>query len=755
MTVLVRYLVPTLLCGMAAQPAWGRDFTETADSAVVEGIVYDAVTSHPLPGALVRVVGLARQDVTHENGEFHLLNLPAGRHTLLFERPGYRRETRVVEVERRQTVELQVEMRPSVIALPGIMVTGAARAGLGDQAVRPANVVAGQELARKLDVTIASTLQHEPGLAVTSIGPATGRPVIRGLGGDRVLVLEDGTRTGDLSAGSPDHALTVDPVNVQRIEVVRGPAALLYGSNAIGGVINVIREEVPATLPERASGILSAQGQSVNAGGTAGGSVQLAAGSRVAIRADGSYRTAGDLRTPEGTLANTGLRTYSLSAGASRVGPRGHIGASYRYYDNVYGIPGGFVGSHPEGVDVEVRRHSVLAQAHIGRPVGPFSGIELDGRYTNYYHRELEAADIVGTEFGMLTASADLLARHERWGPFSSGAAGGRVGWQDYAAGGGTETPPSRAWTAAVFLLEELDVGRARIQGGVRLDWSRIVPGDTTTELDIGVVRTRTFGSFSASLGALYALTPYLSAGASIGRAFRTPDTGELFSQGPHLAAYSFEVGNPDLSAETGLGLDAFLRLHGDRYRGELAVFRNAIDNYIYYRETGGTDAVSGLPIYQAASADAVLEGFEVSGSIEPVRNLGLTAVASYVRGTETGDARPLPTIPPLHGLITARYERPGYFVGGTWRAVAAQDRVATHDFEPRTPGHHLFDAEAGIRWVALGRVQSLTMRLENLADRAAYDHLSRIRRRDAGSDTERRAAGAGRGASLTYRMVF
>jgi hypothetical protein len=144
-----------------------------------------------------------------------------------------------------------------------------------------------------------------------------------------------------------------------------------------------------------------------------------------------------------------------------------------------------------------------------------------------------------------------------------------------------------------------------------------------------------------------------------------------------------------------------------------------------------------------------------VSGSVEPLRNLGLTAVASYVRGTETGDARPLPMIPPLHGLFTARYERPGYFVGGTWRAVAAQNRVAAHDFEPRTPGHHLFDAEAGIRWVALGRVQSLTLRLDNLSDRAAYDHLSRIRRRDADSDTERRAAGAGRGASLTYRMVF
>src|SRR5690606_17934777 len=122
---------------------------------------------------------------------------------------------------------------------------------LGDQTVRPANVLSGQELTRRLDVTLASTLESEPGLAVTSVGPATSRPVIRGLGGDRVLVLEDGARVGDLSSSSSDHALSADPLNAQRIEVVRGPAALLYGSNAIGGVINLIREEIPTSVPEQ------------------------------------------------------------------------------------------------------------------------------------------------------------------------------------------------------------------------------------------------------------------------------------------------------------------------------------------------------------------------------------------------------------------------------------------------------------------------------------------------------------------------
>ncbi|CAN5692525.1 TonB-dependent receptor [soil metagenome] len=720
----------------------------SADSAVIEGVVIDAASGAPLPGTHVRVVGLGRGDLTHEGGEFHLLNLPAGRHTVLFERIGYRQEVRVVELTRRQVVQLRVELRASAIALPGIVVTGTSQAQLGDQAVRPTNVVAGQDLARKLDATIASTLQNEPGLAVTSVGPATARPIVRGLGGDRVLVLEDGARIGDLSSTSSDHALSVDPLNAQRVEVVRGPNALLYGSNAIGGVINVIREEVPVSLPDRPTGMLSVQGQSMNSGLAAGGTVHVGLGS-LALRSEGSYRGAGDLNTPDGVLDNTDLRTWSLSAGAARVGGGGHYGVAYRYYDNAYGIPGGFVGSHPQGVDIEMRRHSVHGQAHMRR-VGPFQSVDVDAKYTNYYHRELEAADIIGTEFGLLTAALEAIARHGVAGPFSSGALGTRFSWQDFVAGGSTDTPPSVEWTAAMFLLEELDAGSLRLQGGARIGWHSIEPLNTETELDIGEVRTRTFASVSGSLGALYSLTPGAAVGVSLARAYRTPDTNELFSQGPHLAAFSFEVGNPDLDAEVGLGVDAFVRVNRDRLNGELAAFRNALTNYIYYRDTGQVSR-TGLPIYQATSADAVLVGFEASASAEPLRHVVLNGVVSHVHGTLTTNDQPLPMMPPLRAQLTARYETPSYSAGGTWRTAAAQQRVATEEFETPTVGYDVIDLDAGYRWVGFGRVHSLTLRLDNLTDARVYDHLSRIRDRESG----RRAPGAGRGVSLVYRVVF
>lgn len=737
-----------LMCGAADVRAADRYTTESADSSAIEGIVRDAATGRALQGALVRVVGSARQDVTHEGGEFHLRNLPAGRYTVLFERLGYRREVREVTITGLETVQLDVAMTSSAIELPGIVVTGTTRASLGDQTVRPANVVSGQELTRRLDVTLAGTLENEPGLAVASVGPATGRPVIRGLGGDRVLVLEDGARVGDLSSSSSDHALSVDPLNAQRIEVVRGPAALLYGSNAIGGVINLIRDEIPTSLPEQLRGMLSLQAQSGSRGVAAGAAAETGWGG-IALRGEGSFRGAGDVDTPRGRLDNTELRTYSLSAGISRIARQGHYGVAYRYYDNSYGIPGGFVGSHPEGVDVEMRRHAVHGAARLHRPFGPFTALEVDGKFTNYYHRELESPDIVGTEFGLLTGAGELTARHDALGPFESGAMGVRVGWNDFAAGGSSSTTPTTEWSAAAFLLEEIGLGALRLQGGARFDWHRVEPlevGDS----DIGAIRPRTFGSLSGSLGALYTPHPGVGLGASIARAYRTPDTGELFSEGPHLAAYSFEIGNPDLEPEVGVGVDVFLRVNRDRIHAELAGFHNALDNYIYYRDTGEQTS-SGLPIYQATGTDAVLVGFELSGGAEIMPHFVLNASLSYVHGTISETDEPLPMIPPLRSQIAVRYDRPTFFSGAAWRAAAEQNRIAEQEFETATRGYNVIDADAGVRWTGFGRVQSVSIRVDNLTHELVYDHLSRIRDRD----TNERVPGPGRSASMIYRVVF
>jgi iron complex outermembrane recepter protein len=714
------------------------------DSVSIEGVVVDARTGVPLPGTLVRIVALGRQDLTHQDGDFHLLNLPPGRHTLVFERIGYARAVREVTAAPGEAIHLVVELRPSAIELPGLIVTGTVGARLGDESVRPTTVVAGQELLRRMDLTLAATLRHEPGMASTSMGPATGRPVIRGLGGDRVLVLEDGMRVGDLSAAGADHAVAVDPLNARRIEVVRGPAALLYGSNAIGGVINIIRDDVPASLPDRFTGTTTLQAQSVNRGVAAGASGELPVQSW-ALRGELLVRDAGDLNTPAGPLGNTALRSRDASLGASLVETWGHIGAAYRYYDNSYGVPGGFIGAHPHGVDVEMRRHAVHAEAQYRPGGGPFAVLDASYNYTNYYHRELEDVGIIGTEFGLLTSAAELVARHGGMRRLGEGALGVRVEWQDFAAGGAIGTPPAKEWSVAGFFLEELELGPVDIQVGGRYDWHRITPRAEDPASPIGHVRTRDFGSLSGSIGAHYDFGHGWHLGASLARAYRTPSVTELFSQGPHLAAYSFETGNPDLRAEFGLGADIFLRVGRDDVRGELAVFRNHITNFIYYANTGAvTDA--GLPIYQAVGNDAVLSGAEVGVDWNMVPGFVVEAVASYVRGRNRGTGEPLAQMPPLHGELQLRYEQPAFFAGAGWRGAAAQDRVAESEFETRTAGYSIFGATAGYRWVSFGRVHAVTLRAENITNVLYRDHLSRVREI---------MPEAGRNISVTYRLSF
>src|SRR5690606_21812947 len=293
-----------------------------------------------------------------------------------------------------------------------------------------ATVLSGQELARKLDATIAATLDGQPGVTMSSSGPATARPIIRGLGGDRILILEDGDRVGDLSASAPDHAVAVEAVTATQIEVVRGPAALLFGSNALGGVVNVIREEIPTTPAGRLHGGFNLQGQSVNRGISGGGYITGGTGP-FAVRLEGSARTAGDLRTPAGVLENTESHTYSLSAGGSLVGERGYAGISYRFYDSGYGVPGHHHGhdhgpdddhdhDHDhDGVSIEMRRHTIRLGA-LRRPESErITSIEANGAFNHYEHQELEGAGEIGTEYRLLSGTAGVVARTGALGPFS------------------------------------------------------------------------------------------------------------------------------------------------------------------------------------------------------------------------------------------------------------------------------------------------------------------------------------------------
>jgi len=743
----------------------------------VMGTVVDRATGSPVVAAQVRVSEIGRSDMTHADGTFHLHRLPPGEYTLVVQRIGYATTRQQIRVEDGEVTRVTIELAESAIELPGMVVTATGRERRADEMYQPVSVLAGRELQRSLSWSLAATLEGEPGMALQTYGPAPAQPVIRGMGSDRVLVLEDGGRMGDLSHTAPDHAVGVDPIAADRIEVVRGPAGLLYGSNALGGVVNVIREEVPRRMPHHTEGTVTTQFESVNRGRTVAGVGRVPLGRQFVIRGEGTFRQGGDIRTPLGRLEGSDSEGYNVGLGASWVPGWGFMGASFRAYLLEHGIPGEFggeqiPGAHEGGVDAETRRLVGRFEAGHADGVGPFSGVDFDASFISYLHREIEglvgqgddARRVVGAEFDQLTATASLVGRHvhEPGGRLLEGAIGASFYWQDLLTRGAF--PGSRSaeeHRAAVYIYEELDLSPFRLQAGARYDWTRIDPRDKspirTTDRTIPV-DTRTFSDFSGSLAVLRDFPAGVTVGASLARAFRTPAIPELFSDGPHLADFSYDIGNPELRSETGLGADVFVRLSRGSVNAELTAFRNSLTNFIYYFPTGEIDPrLFRFPVFEARGDDALFRGMDGKVQFEPRARWVIEATASYVRATRVGDDDPLPQIPPLSGRLGVRYETPRYFVTAGLRGAAAQDRVPSPIPSPieegefivperPTDSYGLLNAGAGIQWTVRGHVHSVVLQADNVLNEEWRSHLSRIK--DVAPEP-------GRNVQLLYRISF
>jgi iron complex outermembrane receptor protein len=734
-------------------------------SGSIVGTVIDSTSTLPVVGARVRIVDLHREDITHEDGSFDHHDLRPNTYTLQVQRLGYRLLTRRVTVQGGDTVRLRILLEPAAITLAPSIVTGTLSERAGDEVLSPTASMSGAELDRNLAATVAATVAAQPGVSLTSIGPSTARPVIRGLGGDRILMLEDGQRPGDMSSMSGDHAVAIDVQTARQIDVVRGPMSLLYGSSALGGVVNVVREEVPASRPEHMHATVTTQGASNGRAGALSGDVTFPAGP-FALRVEGSIRNAADTRTPLGTLQNTQSRTTSAALGGAHVGDWGHAGVSYRFFGNDYGIPGGFVGGHDEGVNIEMRRHVLRSEGELHLSRGPFSTAKAAFSLTDYGHKEFEAAGVVGTQFDQTQFAGDLLLRHDAVGVFAQGAIGGRVQVREITTGGSLRTPSTDDYTIAGFVVQEIGTGAVRLQGGVRFDAAKFSPREQTF-IDVGgeriPTRPRTFGSVSGSLGLLYAAVQDVRLGVSVSRAYRTPDFNELYSNGPHLAANAFEVGDPELDDEHGLGFDVFARLTRSNLNAEVALFGNRLTNYIFPSSRGRVELgrQGGVALLQFSNEDAEFRGYEGRVEWSAAAHIVLHGTLSQVSAklTSTRDSIPIffdgdtiivppsrfpPLIPPLHGEIGMRYEYPNWFVAAAARLSDSQDRLG--DFETTTPGYAVTDVSAGLRFVRGSRLHAITLRIDNAFDRAYRNHLSRIK--DIMPEP-------GRNIALVYRLVF
>jgi iron complex outermembrane recepter protein len=747
--VLATALLLVLFAASSLAAESGRH-TDGEQQLTLQGTVVAAdERDRPVAGALVSLVELQRRVLTDRAGRFRFTSLPAGTYTLQVRMHGFAaREQSVTVGAATERTPLTVALDPAVFEVEEVIATASP---LGSTVGYQAAQAFGREaLQRRAATSLGEMLDGEPGLAMRSFGAATARPVIRGLDGDRVLVLENGERMGDLQETAADHAISMDPLAADRVEVVRGPASLLYGSSALGGVVNLFNDDLPRQWSRGASGNLAVQGATGNRLGAGFGRFSHG-GDRWLTTARLSYRNAGNLMTPEGTLPGTYSSVLAASAGFGYTDAGFDGGLSVGVHRNSYGIPEE-LDDPDEDVEIRMARQALQGRAAWQRD-GFLEHLELRLNAARFEQREIEIARRPGEavhegiplEFLQHALSSTLTLRHAPLGFFDTGAVGFSVFGRDLEVGGDDAfTPGARSASVAVFTFQEVPLTpRARLQLGARWEnqWMRPLPNEHFAVVE-GQRRTQ---SVSGAVGLNLRPRDGLEFGTQLARAHRTPTPEELFADGPHLGAGAYEIGDPTLATEIGHGLDAFARWTTARSRLAIAGFVNRIDNFVIFQPTGDLDPGSGLPVFRYEGDNARLIGAEAELEMLLSDVLLARLGADYVQGIRRDAAgTPLPVIPPLRGRLGLTYSPARWWLGGEARLVGAQDRVAPQE-EP-TPGYTLLGLDAGYRFDAAGR-HLVTLRLDNALNTAYRDHLSRVE--------DRNFPMPGRSLNLVYRWTF
>lgn len=718
----------------------------------VTGIVQDS-SGVPLPNVQVAIAALNRHTTTNHEGRFILTNLPPGTHHLDAHFIGFAPGHAVANVPADgDSVRVTIIMRSTPLRLSGVQITATPTGSDALDLTQSTVALAGKELARSLGPSVAQTLSAEPGISMRYAGPAANTPVIRGLSGERILVLQDGERAGDLSSTSSDHGLSVDPLTASRIEVVRGPASLLYGNNALGGVVNVISGDIPTVVPSHVEGYVTGQAESVNPGGAVSGGVTIPLGSSLALALRGGGRDIDDVRVGGGDrLANTYLRNWNAVAGFGLVRDGVTAGVAYRDYRFDYGLP-----SPPDddeaGLHLEGSRQQGSGRADIALGSSWLPRLRVDGSVQRYTHDEIEPNGEVGTTFTLRTQTAAATARTQ-FGRVT-GAVGVSGLFKQYAASGEEAlTPGANSNAAGLFFYQDLPLGGVsaaseddrtpRLQLGARYDSYRI-----ETELGdpkFGPPRDRDFGNVSGSIGLNVPIGDAASFGVSAARAFRAPTVEELYSNAFHAAAGTFDVGNPDLDPEINQGMDAVLRVESGGMTAQLAAYFSRIDKYIAPNIVGDTTTDEGdvVPLNRFSQEDATLRGLEGQMETEVTKNVVVGVMGDVMRG-RFSDGSAIPFMPAARIGGSARFDNGRWSLGMEGRHTLAQGRVAEN--ETKAGDYTLLNLTGGITMIIGARVHAITLRADNLLDEKYREATSRIKEF---------AFNPGRNLSVVYRLLY
>lgn len=722
-----------LLVPLAARAQTGGLYSLAQTGGSIRGSVTLADGGTAVHNAIITVVQLKRSVQTDESGAYEIDGVAPGTYTVLVHMEGFPDKTDQVTVAAGAPSTLDF-----TLSLAGlreeITVTSTGSEQTTFESLQSVTTLDTIRLAEESHPSIGEVLDKEPGVAKRSFGPGSARPVVRGFDGDRVLITQDGASTGSLASQSADHAEPIDVLSLERVEVVKGPATLLYGSSAVGGVVNAVTGHDYAHDGWR--GYFTGTGGTANAQGAASGGLEYGTGKWM-FWGNGTAQRTGDYETPLGRVEQSFTRSTSATLGTGRYEDKNFVSFQYNYDRRRYGIPfANFFesGGEETGSDVSIstRRHDFKFSGGFRDLDKPVSGFRMTVDYSDYGHKELEGEE-VGTQFTNKMLMYRGLFDQRKTGRFS-GSFGFSGFHRDYiTVGAEALAPPTVQNNFAAFGLQVVDFERVKLQFGGRVEHNSYDPEEALA---------RSFTGFSGAAGIRVGLWREGAFVANYTHSYRAPALEELYNNGPHVGNLTFEIGNPQLTRERNDGVDFSLRHQSKRVNAEANLYYYNIKDFVFLAPTGEIEENLIEAVY--SQADSRFVGTELRFDVAAHENLwlnfGFDAVDAQLKETGT----PLPRIPPMRGRFGVDWRYKGLSLRP--EAVFVKDQDQLFPTETRTAGYTLFDLVASYTLARPHYAHVFAVNGFNLGDRLYRNHLSFIK--DLAPEI-------GRGVRFTYTLRY
>ncbi|MDQ4123143.1 MAG: TonB-dependent receptor [Acidobacteriota bacterium] len=723
-------------------------FALAQNGGTIRGTITSETSPNPLHDVSVEIIQLRRSVETDENGVYEFTNVPPGTYTILTHIEGFSDRTETVRINAGETRTL--DFRLSLTSLrEEVTVTASGTEESVFQSFQSVNSVGSTQLRQEARTSIGEVLEREPGVGKRSFGPGSSRPVIRGFDGDRVLVTQDGVRTGSLGSQSGDHGEPVDPLNLERLEVVKGPATLLYGSNAIGGVVNAVTtdEDEPH---EGARGFFTGLGATNNKQAGVSGGVEYGY-RRFLFDFNGGLQREGDYRTPIGRVPNSASRSYNFKGGLGFFGEKGFLRGNYSRDKRRYGIPYAalfeahheeeeeesasiFAETLPEApdeeIDIRMRTNNFRIRGGFHDLNAPITRMNFALNFTDYRHQEVETAD--GIDEIATVFDNDVFSYRATFEQKPFGRLTGRFGFDGYTRSYLTEGAEAlvegkvRQHNFAVFGLEEFNFGRVSLQFGGRVENNRYRP--TNPELP-----NRSFTGFSGAAAARFNVWEGGAFIANFTSAYRAPALEELYNEGPHIGTITFEIGNPLLKRERSNGIELSFRQKLNRFRFNGSFFYYRINDFVFLApqdedDDGEIDLEDGLPVAAYLQDDSRFVGADVSLDFDINKYLNAFFVGDIVKAELTNGSIPLPRITPARARLGLDFRYRGLSIRPEGVFVSRKGEDDIFPTETPTAGYGLFNVNGSYTFGSDHYAHIIGFSAFNLNDKLYRNHLSFIK---------------------------